>query len=517
MLFSQPGVCVATDSGVVGIASTGATVAVILALWLIIRCCLLAPPELVPEARERLIRCVRPRRKPLVSDHVAVTSQINGLNGEATGTDDLAEHCEHPYCNGVFVRISNSDCRYYFYHMGNETVVDLSNGRHNLMCHFCVDETACDAETTDDCYCGLCLLRILHGFHNDHQVASSLNGAHGEFTGSDDVKGPAAESRPFKKDKRMPPTSSPGDRLKSTSGIDAAIVQLPEPSAECVVEPNVVIEVSDCKHWLEGTCNRHHCRFLHDPAKRGTPPVRTPDAVPVLRDAPEEKVIDPYDLSNVVLGSRPSPKPSVYRALSLAFRASTLVTILVHLSIRAPGVPRRHEDLLFNEIILSYFNFSNWMSDTRVTLLFITWSICFTIAYVTFRKFSKVKNRAELIHTLYESVPRYVESLNWLPIVDQQNRAGDLLYRRGLTEDVRALVHTELVDFLVKKYRRSNIEAHLPNSWYKSIEDYMKVLPIEVVNNSVRRAHQILYSQHLQDVEMGLYFGRAAVPTGRPN
>lgn len=92
----------------------------------------------------------------------------------------------------------------------------------------------------------------------------------------------------------------------------------------------------------------------------------------------------------------------------------------------------------------------------------------------------------------------------------------DFQLRRGLDHKASVWVHRGLVDFLTKRYRRTNIEAHLPRSWYRSIEDYIEVLSLNVVDNSVRHAHQILHSAHMQDLECGLTVTRC-FPVGRPN
>jgi len=122
-------------------------------------------------------------------------------------------------------------------------------------------------------------------------------------------------------------------------------------------------------------------------------------------------------------------------------------------------------------------------------------------------------------HKEMVSKPSYIESaLGWLWGGGRQNpnHRRDFQSRRGLDNYAMVTVHRGLVEFLVKRFRRSNIEAHLPRSWYRVIEEYTNALQVDIVDNSVRHAHQLLYSAHMQDQLCGLVVSKP-MPVGRPN
>jgi len=116
-------------------------------------------------------------------------------------------------------------------------------------------------------------------------------------------------------------------------------------------------------------------------------------------------------------------------------------------------------------------------------------------------------------------LPSYVRSpIGALFGYGLQNREQmrDFQLRRGLDHYAQVVVHNGLVEFLVKRYRGSNIEAHLPRSWYRTITEYTDVLGVRLVDDSVRYAHQLLHSAHAQDVACGLVVVKP-MPVGRPN
>lgn len=341
-----------------------------------------------------------------------------------------------------------------------------------------------------------------------HEVESQINGSNGEATGSDDLD--------------AVPVSDVGDRLRATSGIDSALSQTSSVSSKTTKSTKSV----DCRHWCTGTCTRERCRFNHRPEAKfkgklslkipsspstteeltsssGSPPsasggsssVSTPK--PPTTAPPPKKFVNVNDLKYMVLGNVPVVIQQPQTPVLLYF-----VLTIVFLVVPFPASI-----------------FANLVVYVGYHLVVILWKLISALSNLLVRSLwpmRKGQNPVEDVHLQHAAYPRYVAA--WWPFskeVVQDPR--DFLSRRGLTYDSEVVCHKELVDFLIKRYRRSNIEAHLPNSWYKSIEDYVEVLDMEIINNSVRRAHQVLYSYHMQDVANGLYSGRAAVPVGRPN
>lgn len=369
------------------------------------------------------------------------------------------------------------------------------------------------SRSPSDADCGHCTSPTSSVQYSD-PGCDDLNGSHGEWTGSDDVVESGCETVRIN---GMPPTSKVGDRIKATSGIDSGLQQLPEPSTFVVVDLPVL---EDCRHWVNGKCTRHRCRYAHDPAKKFSGGPTTGSASPPIRASDDATCaeINVDDVEVVKLGVKTRNNHPVAPLFLKAACISTLWSLCVSALSPLPSY-RRHPDWFYDSILSTIYRQFLWYDDNKVVLLFATWSLAFTLTYLFLRRYSRIFGRSEAVHTLALGVPRYVANglFPWLVSSVSPDRARDTLSLRGLDNDVEATVNTGLVTFLLKRYRRSNIEAHLPNSWYKSIENYMDVLSLEIVNNSVRRAHQILYSQHLQDVEMGLYSGRSAVPSGRPN
>lgn len=394
----------------------------------------------------------------------ASTSSLNGNNGSWTNTDDVSWVEATIYVGGACAilifgyLIGNLPERHRVY----RGCVYTPYGRYDFYC----------AQRTDRP-------------PSQHEVQSQINGSNGEATGSDDLD--------------AVPTSQVGDRLRASSGIDSALSQTSSISSHTTKST----KSEDCRHWMTGKCTRERCRFNHRPEVKFSCSLKAneckPPPMPAVVLASDglssAKIkVDEQDLSLEVLGATPVYPEAV--PIPYFYYFCLVVSCL-----------------LFPVFFVPFAWLGIWC--VRKIAQFLCWTSYTAICY--FFPWLRIDNTIESAHREYDTTPRY-PTVNWWPFSTVQlPDPQDFMARRGLTHDTTVQVHKGLVNFLVKKYRRSNIEAHLPNSWYKSIEDYTEVLDIEVVNNSVRRAHQLLYSYHMQDVANGLYTGRAAVPVGRPN
>lgn len=341
---------------------------------------------------------------------------------------------------------------------------------------------------------------------------SQINGANGEATGSDDLDNV--------------PTSKVGDRLRKSSGIDAGLTQLEGVSSRSKA---VSTKSEDCKWWAKGKCTRERCRFNHRPEMKFCDTAQAESKLPdasgsaetsTKEDRPDKPkvAIDPFNLANVVIGSVPLASTRDVDMFVIPMKI-TLVFMIVMVACAPLPMVCRHNDVLYDFMSRNSCYFHDMRKRGYWDLLLAEFIVCYMMVYVAYRHLVRLRTPAfvELVHRQYNSTARYI-GFRWFGgVMSLKPDPADFLARRGLTHDSMVTCHEGLVTFLVKKYRRSNIEAHLPNSWYKSIEEYVEVLDIDVVNNSVRRAHQILHSYHAQDVANGLYSGRAAVPVGRPN
>lgn len=147
---------------------------------------------------------------PIVANH-ALVSQLNGANGEVTGSDDVNNSCK------FFNQLIKVGCRYvvliiyqgvplikmlaaFFFLLmcwvGSRAWFPRSYHKYiDSLCIFCIMIDIAVFLQVDsmhkelDLLCSMPLLDC--DFTADPDVASSINGSNGEFTGSDDVDNPA--------------------------------------------------------------------------------------------------------------------------------------------------------------------------------------------------------------------------------------------------------------------------------------------------------------------------------------
>lgn len=183
-----------------------------------------------------------------------VKSKLNGVNGEATNKDDVEAvpiscyQCTHPWCVGVVMERFRSTFlipmrfSYVIPHLGNQLLIGGFAPMSTT--HVVIElDPECDGEVCDDCFCLRCIKRSLHTLHT---VASEINGANGEFTGTDDLDRQNAarrlnqQARNHRHQKPVPNgRADPDDMTVRVPGVPR-----PPPSPNLVSAPAIVVPPS---------------------------------------------------------------------------------------------------------------------------------------------------------------------------------------------------------------------------------------------------------------------------------
>lgn len=399
---------------------------------------------------------------------------------------------------------------------------------------------------------------------NNHQDAAKhlTEVSHDTPSGTNTTK--KKESSQSAKSKGMPPTSQPWSRAARTQGVDSGLNQLEGCTGGTTksAHPDKKADRKkiDCIHWAKGKCTRDKCRFLHDPTKAPAKSEQTPKS-DTVSDSEEEvaesadggdisdgdpepcdervgapepiydslgDVIDVLDVAEVELRTQPAPSTSRWGNTIFSFSALSaggLATLLKFVSDKETRWIKWCQRLP-----LVGFTPSPWATKVfryfyalpgpmrNPLLIGVSAGAAARIAYFFYQSLYVEGDTAE-VHKQMVGFRNYKWS--WLGKLtgigrQNQNQLRDFQERRGLTHHAHVTVHNGLVKFLKKKYRGSNIEAHLPRSWYRTIVEYSNVIDLAIVDNSVRYTHQLLHSAHAQDVACGLVAVKP-LPVGRPN